>query len=384
MEPQLTLIGSRFPRLDARRKASGEAKYGADVSLHGLLYGAVLRSPLPHARVLHVDASKAERLPGVKAVLIPQDVPPIRIGMCKRDEPVLADGKVRHAGEAVAAVAAVDEDTAEEALSLIRVEYEPLPAVFDPEQALRGDAPWIHEEGNIADHFAFERGDMEAGLRDAELIVEERFDVSCVQHCFLEPLASVASFDSSGRLSIWSNLKSPFRLRKEVARTLSVPESSVRVILTEIGGEFGGKGQTRIASVCMLALLARKAAKPIKMVCSREEEFLAGTNRTPAVLWLRIGATREGRLTFKEAKIIADSGAYCKAGPWVLSTMAIRPDSLYRLPNLRTEATLAYTNNCPIGQYRGFGNTEGTFALESMMDMVAGELGMDPVELRLR
>ncbi|MBI2848534.1 MAG: molybdopterin-dependent oxidoreductase [Chloroflexi bacterium] len=379
----MSLIGERFPRIDAWEKVTGKAQYTADLTMPGALHGKLLRSRFPHARILHLDPSEAEKLPGVKAVVTSQDCPPLMVGPFIEDEHVLATGKVRFVGEEVAAVAAVDEDVAEEALSLIRVEYEELPAVFDPQEAMNPDAPRIHEvDRNIAYSCAIARGDVAQGFQEADIILEDQFATPSVHQGHLEPLKAVAIFDASGRLTMWSCTKQPFLVRRGLARILNLPEGKIRVIQPYVSGGFGAKGHSPLYAIC--ALLARKAGMPVRLENTVEEELIAGRPRVPGIVRIKAGVKMDGRIVAKETRVVADNGAYTAEATIITDTMARRHESLYRFTNTRTEAFLAYTNNPPTGAYRGFGNPQGTFALESMMDMLSEALGMDPLEFRLK
>lgn len=379
---EFSIIGRSWPRVDARRKVTGEARFSADIQLPNALHGKILRSPYPHACIRGMDTRRAERMPGVKAVITARDAAPVKLGLMKRDQYVLAVDRVRYIGEPVAAVAAVDEDTALEALDLIRVDYEPLPAVFDPEEALQPSAPLVHDGGNLAHRLAITRGDGEKGFQEAALVLEDRFDTSYVHQAFMEPLACLASTDASDGLTIWTSLKATFRLKDLVGRFVGLAPGNIRVILTEIGGDFGGKGLNRFTFVCIGSLLAVKAGKPVMMANTREEEFMASAIRNRSVIEMKIGFRKDGRIAAKATHVVVDSGAYALNGPLILSVTSKRHDCLYRMTHLQTEASLVYTNNCPIGQFRGFGHPEGTWAMESMLSRAADELGMDPLELR--
>ena len=274
------IVGSSVPRIDAVEKVTGRAVYGLDLKLPGMLYGKVLRSPLPHARILNVDTSRAERLPGVKAVVTGKDLT-IRYGLIIRDQPPYSIDKVRYIGDPVAGVAAVDLDTAEEALELIKVEYEDLPPVFDPLQAMEPGAPLVHEElgsywyrpiffpvpgTNICNHFKMRKGDVEEGFRQSDFITENTFTTPMIQHCHLEPHVSIAKFEPSGQVTIWSSTQHPYAVRRETARVLNLPINRVRVIVTCVGGGFGGKVLLKLEPMCVALAMKVKNFRPVRIL----------------------------------------------------------------------------------------------------------------------
>lgn len=379
---ELTVVGKRVPMIDAREKVTGEARYVSDVKLPGMLYGRILRSPLPHARILSIDTSRAERTPGVKAVLTANDTPKVKFGEVIADEYPLAIDKVRYVGDHVAAVAAISEDIAEEALDLIRVEYEELPVVDDPLKAMDPGAPLVHDvERNIANQMAFSRGDVERGFREADEIIEEYFETSIVHQCYLEPMGSVADY-SQGRLNWYLPVHIPSVMRLTYAKTLGLSPDVIRVLSPFIGGGFGSKMEYAPHLIC--ALLSMKARLPVRIVNSRVEEFLATMPRLPMYITLKLGVKRDGRITAKKTKIVADNGAYTHYAPPILSTAAMRADNQFRLENIETEAYLVYTNKMPTSCFRGFGNPQMTFAFAQAIDIVAERLGLDPVDVLLR
>lgn len=384
-------VGERVPRVDGQEKVTGLAVYGVDVKVPRMLFGKILRSPHPHAAIKLIDTSRAEALDGVRAVVTGKDGPGHTFGFLKvhadkfADMLPLAVDRVRYVGEEVAAVAAVDEDTAQLALELIDVEYEPLPGLFDPERAMDPDAPQVHQaiESNILDDVVMENGDLDAGFSEAEVVVEKSFWTSPASQVCLEPQQAVAQWDASGRLTIWSSIQMPFLLREHLAATLGLDESKVRVIRTAIGGGFGKRMEMHAADP-IAALLARKAKSAVKIVYTREEEFLATRCRHPLILHTRVGAKRDGTLTALHMRVITDCGAYASQAPGITRVAGGNAMTLYRVPAVRFEAKIVYTNNPPGGAYRGYGNPQGTIALETTIDALALELGMDSVELRQR
>jgi CO/xanthine dehydrogenase Mo-binding subunit len=381
-----SIIGKRCGRIDGRDKVTGRARYIDDLKFPGMLWGKILRSPYPHAKINHIDTSAAERLSGVRAVVTAADAPGVKYGSYRsgvKDELILANRKVRYVGDEVAAVAAIDRETAETALSFIRVDYEELPAVFHPEEAMKPGAPTIHEEveGNVASHTVTVRGDIDRGFQDADLVLEERFETGLQVHAYLEPVGCIASWDSNGRLTLWAPLQNPSWSRFIFAEALDVPIGKLRVVQTCIGGAFGGKLEQK--QYLVAALLAAKAKRPVKIVNTRDEEFQSSMARVPMVIYLKMGVKKDGRLTAKEHRIYADNGAYTKYASGVVNLGTYRVDGLYRLHNIRNENFLIYTNKVPTSAFRGFGNPQITFAVESLLDQLAEGIGMDPVDMRL-
>jgi CO/xanthine dehydrogenase Mo-binding subunit len=379
------MIGKRIPRTDSWEKARGKAVYGIDMKLPGMLQGKILRSPHPHARILHIDPSEAERLAGVKAVITAKDTPKIKYGAQMSDEYPLAVDKVRYIGDEVAAVAAVDEETALEAIGLIRVEYEELPAVFSLQEALAPGAPEIHPgTQNIVTHIEFERGSVLEGFQEAEEVLEDTFLTSNVHPGYLEPHVCVALVDAGERITLWGSFQAPARNREQVAKVMNLPLNKIRMIQTVVGGGFGGKATQVIPLYPICAFLALKAGAPVRILNSWEEEFAASRSRMPTEIRIKLGIKRDGSFTAKELKILANCGAYAGTGPSVLGTTAIRATSLYRFRNVKCRADLIYTNLTPIGSYRGYGNPQLHFAMESVIDMAAEAIGQDPLEVRLK
>ena len=382
-----SIVGTRYGRIDGQDKATGRARYINDLNFPGMLYGSILRSPYPHARIRHIDTSRAERLMGVRAVATALDTPNKKYGAYRsgvQDELIFAQDKVRYVGDEVAAVAAIDEEIAQEAMSLIRVDYEELPAVFHPEEAMKPGAPRIHDEAenNIASHAVTLRGDIAKGFQEADLILEDRFETSLQMHAYLEPVGCIAAWDSAGKLTIWAPSQNPSWSRFIYSDALDVPMGKLRVVQTVIGGAFGGKLEQK--QYLVAAILARKAKRPVKIVNRRDEEFQTSMPRVPMVIYLKLGVKKDGMLTAKEHRIYADNGAYTKYATAVLNLGTYRVDGLYRLRNIRNENYLVYTNKVPTSAFRGFGNPQITFAVESMIDQLAEGIGMDALELRLR
>jgi CO/xanthine dehydrogenase Mo-binding subunit len=352
------------------------------MKLPKLLYGKILRSSLPHAQIVRIRVEAAKNLPGVKAVITGDDTPKKNGGPIIADEPILAIEKVRYLGDEVAAVAAEDEETAEKALELIEVEYEELPAVYHPETAMEPGAPNIHDGGNVATHFEYERGDVGLGFAESDYVFENCYDTQIQHQGYLEPRACLASADASGRVTVWGGFQSIFLMRRWLAAVLNMSESKVRVVQPYTGGGFGGKITSSKAPIA--ALLALKTGRPVKIVNSREDEFRAGRPRSPGIIQQKIGVKKDGSLIARQVKVIVDCGAYAGHAPAIARTMAMRAESVYRVSHLKGEGFAVYTNKTPTGAQRGFGVPEGTFALETMVDEIAEALDLDPLELRLK
>ncbi|WP_309493295.1 xanthine dehydrogenase family protein molybdopterin-binding subunit [Candidatus Hecatella orcuttiae] len=381
---EFRFIGKRVQRIDAVSKVTGACKYVEDLFVPGMLWGKILRSPYPHAKVLSVDASKAERLPGVKAILTPQEV----IAKTKpsgpttiKDEYVLKD-KARHVGDEIVAVAAVSEDVAEEAVELIDVKYEVLPAVYDAEEAMKPGAPQIHDGvKNNTHHAKLRAGDVEKGFKESDRVFKERFVTSKQSPTPIEPHCALSHYDPvSGKLTHWSSTHTPHILRLDLAGTLGLPESKVRVTKPEgMGGGFGIKSDYPLDACA--ALLSMKTGKPVKMVLSREEEMLTRT-RHPMIMEMEIGVGKDGKITALRNRAILDTGAYASFGLGVAYMAQAFTVGPYKIPNLWIDSYIVYTNKAPSGAFRGFGNPQVTFARESLLDIAAHEMGMDPVEFR--
>lgn len=392
-----SVIGKKTTRVDAIAKVTGRAIYATDVYLKGMLWAKVLRSPVAHARIVSINTEKARNLPGVKAVLTAEDMPEARYGALVLDMGVFARGKVRYIGESVAAVAAVDEATALKAVGLIEVEYEELPAVFDPLEAMKPDAPVIHE--NLRDYVTlFERtkramtgnvnyqaditcGDIEAGFAESDLIVEDIYDVQKQHPAFLETNSTVAEVDAAGRLIIYNTTQRPHINQTLLSHLLGIPISKIRVMPCHVGGGFGGKNRTLTEPTA--AALALKTRRPVRLTFSMEEEFSSGTTRHGAVIKLKTGVKKDGTLVASEASLYYDCGAYAPT-PNAVWLGAISSTGPYRIPNSRVETFSIYTNKMMGGAFRGYGAPQSNFARESQMDRIARELNIDPIELRLK
>jgi CO/xanthine dehydrogenase Mo-binding subunit len=372
----LSYVGRETSRVDGAERVSGQAIYTADVHLPGMLWGKILRSPHPHARVKKIDVRKAEQRPGVWRILTPGNIP--RVPFFGGLTPLLGE-TVRFAGEEIACVIAEDKDQAEDALEEISVEYEQLPFVLDPEEALQPGAPQIHASGNLI-HGApdvYDRGNLIRGFEEAEVIIEDVFRTSAVLHNCMESHGSVALWEGD-RLTLWDSTQHIFGIRAQVAQLLNLPLNKVRVIKQYMGGGFGSKNNVGRYSL-LAAVGSRMTGRPVKIILDRHEENLSTGNRPPGVQYLKIGARRNGALTAVHLRAYVTAGAYILYPPAVGGPVR----QLYACPNVKTEQFNVFTNTGPLSAFRGPGYLEGTFALESIMDELAEKLGMDPLELRL-
>jgi len=379
---QTRAVGQRVVRPDNRQHVLGAAQYIDDLSFPGMLHARIKRAGIASARILRIDTSLAEAMPGVKAVLIGKEIPVNSFGPSLQDQPILADERVRHAGDGVAAVAAETPQIAAEAIERIVVEYEPLPAVFDPVDAMRDDAPKLHGgDSNVYVRKTIRRGDVEAGFRQADRIFEATFRTQMIEHVPLEPHAAVADWDANGRLTVWATIGRITLARADLARTLKLPMSRIRLVGV-VGGNFGGKNE--ISQEPVLALLAQKSGRPVKGVFSREEEFTATTTRHPFVMDYKTGVTRDGHILARSVRLVLDGGAYCSWSETTLGKACILATGPYAIDNLHVEALVVYTNKTMAGAMRGFGAPQVCFGYESQMDEIAHALGLDPVQIRLR
>jgi CO/xanthine dehydrogenase Mo-binding subunit len=379
------IIGKGERRVDALGKVTGRAKFAADYNAGHQLYGKVLRSAYPHARVLGIDTSKARQLEGVEAVLTAQDIPGERvIGIVVKNQAILAVDKVRYLGDGLALVAARTRDIAEAAVKLIKVDYEPLSVVSDPEAALAPDAPRIHGEDNTFVHHKVRKGDVEQGFAQADFVIERRFRTPCIEHSYLEPEAVLAEPAEHGGVVITGSIQNLFSSRRSVAAALKLDLNRVEVIQATLGGSFGGKDEVMTSMCCRAALLALATGKPVKMVNSREESMLESYKRHPYVLYYKWGAKKDGSITAMEIKCIADGGAYASMSPFVTWRSVVQATGPYYCENVKTDVFAVYTNNNYTGAMRGFGSPQVNFAIESMMDELGEKVDKDPLEIRLQ
>jgi len=386
-------LGKDTPRPDAAAKATGQALYIHDLERPGMLHGKIKFSEHAHARIVNIDTSRAEKLPGVRAVITAKNTPEVRVGFL-RDNLALKSGKVRHFRDEVAAVAAIDLDVAAEAVELIRVEYEPLQGVFDVREALMEGAPLVHEfnadgsarTGNLLDlTFRHASGDVEVGRCDAVYIAEGEFSTPMIQQTCMGTAGCIAEFDPSGNLSIWAKTQIPFLAQRDFNQALAamgLEGKNARVIVPCLGGGFGTGLDTHCYEyICIL--LAYRTGRPVKILYDRDEEFACLSPRQGATVRISQGCDAKGRLTFRDVDVLQDNGAYTSWGATYPSVMMLPATSLYRVPHIRFDAMIVYTNNTYCQAMRGYGNPELTWALESNLDDLAAEAGIDPVEMRL-
>jgi len=386
-------VGKATSRPDGPDKAAGKAHYIHDLQRPGMLYGKIKFSDYPHAQIKNIDTSKAENLPGVKAVITAVNTPEIRFGFL-RDNTALKKDKVRQYRDEVAAVAAIDPDIAAEAIDLIQVEYEPLPGVFSPHEAMKESAPLVHEtdpRGRPRSHnilplkYHHGSGDLEAGKRAAKHVVEGEFSTPLVQQCCMGTAGCIAEFDMNNNLTLWAKTQIPFLAQRDFNRALSdmgLKGKNTRIILPALGGGFGSGLDTH-AYEYIAILLAFQTGQPIKIVYDRREEFANLSPRQSSQTRIVQGCDRNGKLTFRQVDVLQDNGAYTSWGATYPSVMMMPATSLYRIPNITFNAKLVYTNNTYCQAMRGYGNPELTWALESNMDELAEEVGIDPFEFRI-
>ncbi|MBW2609941.1 MAG: molybdopterin-dependent oxidoreductase [Deltaproteobacteria bacterium] len=390
MGDEFSVVGRSVPRIDSIDKVTGRAKFAPDLKVEGMLHARILRSPYAHAKVIKIDTSRAEKIPGIRAIVTIEEVPKvIEYWFFLRTEKkqrkmFLRDNVVRFIGDPVLAVAADDEETAEEALSLIDVEYEQLPALFEPVDAMKESEVRIHERGNIAFHVVKQYGDIEQGFKDADYIVENRYVTSKQKHASIEPIGTcIADYDPGGRLTIYSSTQLPHWSRMYLAGALGLPNNKVRVIKPYTGGAFGGRCGLVHGLEIMSSALSMQTYRPIRMSFTREEDFTATETRHPITIEMKTGVTKDGILTANSVKLISDVGGYGTHYIGVIADCLSTGVGLYRCPHVNFEATAVYTNKSMSGAFRGYGNPQMNFAQESQMDIIADKLGIDPVEFRL-
>ena len=390
----MQVVGRPTPRVEGQVKVTGKAVYSADVELPGTLWGKCLRSPISYGRIKSIDASKARQAPGVKAVLTGPDVTGRRIGRCIYDTPVVADGIVRFIGEKVAAIAAETEEVAEQALDLIEVDYEEMEPLIEPLEAIKPDAPVLHPDllsykglpvpveklGNVFAYLKWGKGDIEAGFREADLIVENTFTTQVTHQSYLEPHACVVKADPSGGAEVWSCSKTPFAVRGQLSNCTGVAKEKLVFHPMHIGGDFGGKGGFMDLATCYY--LSLKSGQPVKMVMDYSEELVAGNPRHPSIIKVKTGVKKDGTIVAHHLDFIFDSGAYGSMKPAGYLIGASTCAGPYKIRNCLIEERMVYTNKIPCGHMRAPGDPQGFFANESQMDIVARKLNMDPAEFK--
>ncbi|HZP27092.1 MAG TPA: xanthine dehydrogenase family protein molybdopterin-binding subunit [Dehalococcoidia bacterium] len=387
-------LGKQIPLVDGDAKVSGTALYAADVKRPNMLQAKVFRSKVPHALIKRLDVSRAKQLPGVQAIITAADFPAGHLdGTVMKDKPVIAVDRVRHIGEAIAVVAAETEEIAEEALGLIELELEELPAVLTPEEAMKADAPILHPDldkyeiaynpiryGNVCSEVRMKRGDVEEAFAKADIIHEKTYTTQRIHQGYLEPHATIAEMDNAGRVTVWSSTQRPFGVRDDVAHSLHLPVNKVHVITTYVGGGFGGKEEADIEVYC--AALARKSGRAVRLVESRGEDMIANTSRHSAVIHMKSGVMKDGTVIARKVDATFDSGAYCHTAPVVTGKACNYAIGPYKIPNVDVVSRAVYTNTLPAASMRGTGAPQTAFAHESHMDEIAEILGLDPLEYR--
>ena len=376
-------IGANVRRLDAPSKVSGALRYAGDMTMPGMLHMQVLRSPHPHARIVSIDSSAAEAMAGVEGVITAADVPGVDgFGVYVHDQPVMARDKVRYVGEAVAAVAAEDEVTARRARDAIKVVYEPLPPVLNPEEAMRAGAPVLHDYApdNVTKHIPIRVGDVDKGFAESDLIVEQEYATQPIEHAYLEPEAGLGFVDHDGVVTIVSPSQNITHHRHQLAKIIAKPINKVRFIMSPVGGGFGGKEDMIYQG--MLALAAMKTRRPVRLVFTREESIVATAKRHPSRTTYKMGLMRDGRIRAVEITMVCDGGAYGLSTEGVVRKAAILAAGPYAIPNVKVDTYGIYTNNTPSGAFRSFGALQAQFATETHLDICAEKLGLDPFEIR--
>ncbi|MBM2831880.1 MAG: coxL [Dehalococcoidia bacterium] len=401
---ELSVVGKSIPRIDGREKVTGETRFSADLQLPGMLHGKLLRSSHPHARIVAIDTSRAEQLPGVKAVVTGRDAPPGKFGFYNRGRDVFARETVRYIGEPLAAIAAESTDLAEEAAALIKIRFEELPAVFDPEEALKPNPTVIvhsdlseygghsvpgagwgvlfdPELPNVYFHRKIRHGDTARGFAGVDLTLENRFAAPRMHHGVLEPHNCVVRPEADGGLTIWATTTRLYVPRAELSSLLKIPISKIRVIAPLIGGSFGARNHQELL-LAQAAMLAIKSGRPVKVTLSREECFLDNMTREPTVIYIKDGVKKDGTLVAREMKIIINGGAHGSSALPCTRNMPFTATGVYRVPHFSLDAYGVATNEPPIGSFAGFGNMQVSYAIESQMDMLAERLGLDQLEIR--
>jgi CO/xanthine dehydrogenase Mo-binding subunit len=376
-------VGNSIPRVDAKEKVTGKALFPGDLSMVGMVHAKVLFSDIAHAKIINIDISSANKVPGVMAVLTADDVPVNEYGISEFDQPVLAFDKVRYIGDRVALVVAETEKAAEKARDLIRVDYEDLPVLDDMQRALDPDAPIIHpvKGSNLLSNMQIRKGDTEAGFAEADLIVEENYYMGWQEHAYLQPDAGLAYLDDDGTLIVQTAGQWAHDDRRQLSHALNMPEENIRVVYTYIGGAFGGREDVSVQ--ILLGLAAMKVKRPVRLAWNREETTIGHHKGHPMWIYHKWGAKKNGRITAQQTEILADAGGYASTSTYVVASTALLSTGPYNVPNLSLDAKAVYTNNIVCGALRGFGAQQAVFAAEMQMNHLADTLGMDPVELRM-
>src|SRR5689334_5906733 len=380
---QTPAVGQRGSRADGRLHGLGQTKYIDDMYFPNMLFAKIKRAGIASALIKSIDTKEAEAMPGVVAVITGRDIPCNSFGPSLKDQPVLADTRVFHAGDGVAAVAAETEQIATEAIEKIKVEYEAIPPVLDPLESLKLETPGVHApSANIYGHKIIKKGDVEKAFAESDHVFEGSFRTQMVEHVPLEPYACIATWDANGRVTIYSTLGRITLGRADISRTIGVPMSRIRIVATIVGGNFGGKNE--ITTEPVVALLSKKTGRPVKCTFTRPEEFMSSTTRHPLIMDYKTGVTKEGKILGRQIRLVLEGGAYCSWSETTLGKACILSAGPYKIDNLYAEAFVVYTNKTMTGAMRGFGAPQVCFAYESQMDDMAKDLGIDPLEFRLK
>lgn len=397
---EYTVLGTSIPRLGGLERVTGAGIYGIDLVLQDAVHGGILRSEYAHAKIVSIDTSEAKALPGVHAVVTAADAPDVRYGRTYIDRYMLARNKVRYMGDPVAAVAADSRAIVKQALKKIKVVYEPLPVVLDPEETMKPSVPTLHEDmplpanlpkdvnaKNVCSYTVVHVGDPDKAMAEADVVVEENYETKMIHPQYLEPRIAAARLEPDGRLTVWANAQAPFSVRTDVARLLGLPLNKVKILTTEIGGGFGGKasGITSGAAVePICGLLAIKAKRPVMIVLDKAEETISTTIRSGTKMWIKTGVKKDGTIVARHGKVIFDAGAYSGFGAMAGARATQMLGGWYLTPNVHVDGYVVYTNKQVCGPVRGPGGPQAAFAVESHMDSLAAKLNMDPVEFRLK
>jgi CO/xanthine dehydrogenase Mo-binding subunit len=397
---EYTVVGTSPARMGGVERVIGKGIYGIDLSLKDELHGGILRSQYAHAKIVSIDTSEAKKIPGVHAVVTAADAPDVRYGRTSIDRYMLAKNKVRYMGDPVAAVAADTPAIVKQALKKIKVVYEPLPVVIDPEETMKPDAPTLHEDmplpknlpadakvKNVCSFTVVHVGDPDKAMAEADVVVDEVYETKMIHPQYLEPRIAAAQVEPDGRITVWANAQAPFAVRTDVARLLGVPLNKVRVLSTELGGGFGGKASgitsgAAIEPIC--ALLAVKAKRPVMIVLDKAEETISTTIRSGARMYIKTGVKKDGTIVARQGKVVYDAGAYSGFGAMAGARCTNMLGGWYLMPNCHIDGYVVYTNKQVCGPVRGPGGPQAAFAVESHMDSIAAKIGMDPVEFRLK
>ena len=384
VEKPETLIGKSIPKPDAPDKVVGKTTYINDMVLPRMLVAKIKRTDRVHAKILSVDISEAEKVPGIVAIATAENSPKGLIGVLK-DNPPLKGDKVRCIRDEIAGVAGETEEAVDEALKLIKVEYEDLPPVFDPEEALKDDAPQLHDDkpGNLSLTYDFDHGDIKQAEKDSDIVMEEKYELHYVTHTCMGPGCVIADFDTHGKLTIYTQTQYPYNYKMDLAPALDIAAGDIRVIQPPVGGAFGSKLDVYPFEP-IAVYLAKKARRPVKLFFSREEEFIASPTRQPARVYIKQGAKEDGTITFRDVNVYLNNGGYTSWGATIPAVMMRTMTGHYRIPNVEFHSKAVYTNNPFAGSFRGYGNVQATYVTATLMDKMAEDLGMNPIEFRLK